>query len=328
MQEIAEWREIYEGGSPEVEDEIFAHLAEQMIAIQEGNRKKAGLARPYRTLHAKQLVGIANASLAIDEELPSAISVEHFRAGSHLPVVVRFSSASALPQSDGIPDMRGAALKLYLPDGATHDLLMTSFPVSHARNARQFVTFASIASGDRARLVECLVDAFGEAEAKRMLHNIQHGARPCASLAAERFWSRGAILWGDRPVRFDLRPTIRVTSEHAADDLHAELAERLNTGNIQFRLALQRYLDEDRTPIEDGATEWHEIDSDPIEIATLTIPRQDLLSEDARRRAAEVDAMAFNPWNAPPAFRPLGNLNRARRIVYQTSAKRWQNLAN
>jgi len=275
-------------------------------------------------LHARQLVGIKNAELIIDANLPSHFAVGHFTAGARLPVIARFSSASALPQPDSLPDMRGAALKIGVNGDAVHDLLMTSFPVSHARNARQFVEFAVIASGDRTTLVERVADAFGEAEAKRMLGNIQCGARQCVSLALERFWSRGAILWGNFPVRFDLRPTVAVASEEAADNLHAEFAARLGSADVCFRLALQPYVDEERTPIEDGSIEWRETDSPSIEIATLVIPRQDLLDEVALQRAKEVDALAFNPWNAPSIFRPLGHLNRARKVVYGSSAERWQ----
>ena len=324
MESAASWTEIYDGGSPEAEEEIFLGLAQQMLAIQEGNRVRAHLARPYRTLHAKQLVGIKNAELIVDANLPTRFAVGHFTAGTRLPVIARFSSASASPQSDSLPDIRGAALKIGVAGDAVHDLLMTSFPVSHARNARQFVEFAVIASGDRTTLVERVVDAFGEAEAKRMLGNIQRGARQCVSLALERFWSRGAILWGNFPVRFDLRPTIAAASAEPANDLHAEFAARLGSGDVCFRLALQSYVDEERTPIEDGAIEWREDNSPPLEIATLVIPRQNLLDEVTLERANEVDAMAFNPWNAPSAFRPLGNLNRARKVVYGSSAERWQ----
>lgn len=93
---------------------------------------------------------------------------------------------------------------------------------------------------------------------------------------------------------------------------------------VRYRLALQRFVDEDRTPIEDGAVEWREEVSPPVEVATVTIPQQEILSETGRAQAVEVDRIAFNPWNAPPEFRPLGNLNRARRIVYARSAQSWQ----
>jgi hypothetical protein len=242
---------------------------------------------------------------------------------------VRLSNASGVPQGDAAPDMRGAALRICHPQGDVHDLLMTSFPTSHARNARQFVTFAVIASGPREAMKVRLVEAFGEAEAQRMLGNIRQGVRPSPSLALETFWSRGAVLWGDAPVRFQLLPATgaETSGSDAAgaateNALRAEFTARLRRGAVRYRLALQRFVDEERTPIEDGASDW-EHTSPPIEIATLVVPQQDLDTDDGRRRSAAVDGLAFNPWNAPPRFRPLGNLNRARAVVYDMSARRW-----
>ncbi|MDE1146698.1 MAG: hypothetical protein PW843_08750 [Azospirillaceae bacterium] len=174
-----------------------------------------------------------------------------------------------------------------------------------------------------------LVAAFGEAETQRMMANIRQGFRPCPSLALERFWSRGAVLWSGQPVRFDLRPVPDAPPATGApadgpDALRLELAARLAAGDVRYRLALQRYVDEENTPIEDGTVEWREEVSPPVAVATLTIPQRDLLDEAARAQAAAVDALAFNPWNAPAEFRPLGNLNRARGVVYGMSARRWQ----
>jgi hypothetical protein len=225
--------------------------------------------------------------------------------------------------------MRGAALRVAVPGGAIHDLLLTNFPVSHARNARQFVEFAVIASSGSEALQARLIEKFGAAEAQRMIANVRRAIRPCRSFALEWFWSRGAVLWGEDPVRFALRPVADASPEQAAlsegpDALRVELAERLAAGPVQYRLALQRFVDETSTPIEDGAVEWRQGQSPLIEIATLTLPRQDLLSEAGIAQAAEVDRMAFNPWNTPSEFRPLGNLNRARGMVYGKSAERWQ----
>jgi hypothetical protein len=206
---------------------------------------------------------------------------------------------------------------------------MTSFPVSHARNARQFVEFAAIASGDRETMLARLVERFGLEEAQRMAANIKQGVRLCSSFALESFWSRGAILWNDTPVRFLLRPVPDAppaeTQNPISDDaLGTEFVDRLARAEVHFRLALQRYVDEQRTPIEDAAVEWTEAVSPPIEIATLILPQQDLTDDEAQSRATEVAGLAFNPWNAPDAFRPLGNLNRARGVIYARSAERWQ----
>jgi hypothetical protein len=78
------------------------------------------------------------------------------------------------------------------------------------------------------------------------------------------------------------------------------------------------------TPIEDGAIEWLERDSPWLRVATLTIADQDILDEDGRAARDRVDRLPFNPWYAPEEFRPLGNLNRARRVVYPASAHQWQ----
>lgn len=322
------WREVYDGGSVEAEREIILSLANELLGVQEINRHKAGLTHPSRTLHAKIVAGVTNATLSIEPSLPPEFAVGHFQAGVSLDATVRFSNASGVAQADSAPDMRGAAIRLRLPGDAVHDLLMTSFPVSHARNARQFVEFAVIASGDRATLSSRLVEKFGVEEAQRMANNIRGGVRPCSSFALENFWSRGAILWGENPVRFQLRAVREAAPAQPpasadSDALRTELAGRLLVAPVRFHLALQPFVDEERTPIEDGAVEWTEEVSRPIVIATLSIPQQDILSEPGQSQASLVDAMAFNPWNAPAEFRPLGNLNRARGVVYQKSAERW-----
>lgn len=321
------WQEIFDGGSREAENDIFRSLAETIVRIQESNRQRMGAPHALRTLHAKIVVGVSNARLVIDSDLADRFSVGHFLPGASLSTTVRLSNASGVPQGDSGPDMRGMALRVLIPAGSFHDLLMTSFPVSHARNARQFVEFARIASGDKAEMLQNLAKAFGKEETERMLANIKKGVRPCSSLALEQFWSRGAILWGTAgPVRFNLRPwkvdnMDELKPDSSAAALRADFMARLQRSDVAYRMALQEFISEEKTPIEDGATEWTEQVSPSIDVGTLIIPRQGLGAGDAP--ASAVDELAFNPWNAPEAFRPLGNLNRARKVVYSASAAGW-----
>jgi hypothetical protein len=329
MIHIDDWSETYEGGSPEAEEETFRNLGADMLRIQEANRQAMGAARVSRTLHSKMVIGVDNATLVVDRSMPDDLHDLYFVPGANISASVRFSNASGMPQSDVVPDMRGAAVRLQVPGGGIHDLLMTSFPTSHARNARQFVEFAALASGDKTTFPERLVEHFGGDEAQRMIANLRQGIRSSGSFAVERFWSRGAVLWAGRPVRFQLRPDIGAAAmadgdTGSADALRDEFSYRLKGGPVRFRLALQRYVDAARTPIEDAAVEWTEEWSPPVEVATLVIPQQDVVDAEGRARAAHVDEMAFNPWNAPPEFRPLGNLNRVRKLVYAMSAARWQ----
>ena len=104
--------------------------------------------------------------------------------------------------------MRGAAVRIKVSDTEWHDLLMTNFPVSHARNARQFVAFAQAMAGSKLLLLPRLLLSVGLSEMIRMFRNvIQASRRPVSSLALETYWSRGAILWGNDPVRYLLRPS-------------------------------------------------------------------------------------------------------------------------
>lgn len=323
----AAWTEVFDGGSPEAERAGFRALVAAMLEIQEKNRGTASAEHAMRTLHAKILVGIRNAKLHVDADLPEPFWVEYFMPGAIIDAVVRFSNASGIPRSDALPDMRGIAIKLHPTSGVQHDLLMTNYPVSHARNAHQFVEFATIAMGDSSTLKERLEARFGVEEATRMRQTLSQGMRPSNGLQYEMFWNRGAMLWGDRPVRLILRPEQNKASIDPVpatfDGLREAFAARLRQRSVAYRLALQPFISEVATPIEDAAVEWCESASKPIEVATLVIPQQDILEEQGLADMRMVNGLAFNPWNAPAAFRPLGNINRARGDVYGSSARQW-----
>lgn len=327
--EKGSWVEVYDGGSLEAEREGFHQLAQAMLDIQEKNRESAGATHAMRTLHSKILVGVTNAELRMDSDLPSQFHVGHFMPGAVLRASIRFSNASGVPKRDDAADMRGIAIKLALPHGKAHDLLMTNYPVSHARNAKQFVQFATIATGDPATFKERLIAHFGADEAMRMITTVMKGMRPSAGLQTEAFWGRGALLWGKVPVRLMLRPSPDSGGEQCealpatADGLREGFANVLRGRPVAYRLAIQSYVDEERTPIEDAAVEWIESVAPPVEVGTLVIPSQNILSEEGLRDMAHVNELAFNPWNAPALFRPLGNINRARGEVYGASARAW-----
>ena len=80
---------------------------------------------------------------------PPDLRVEFAQPNAAYPTVVRFSNASGSGQPDFKPDLRGVALRVQVPPDRQHDLLMTNYPVSHARDAYQFVKFATATAGGR-----------------------------------------------------------------------------------------------------------------------------------------------------------------------------------
>ncbi|WP_137747387.1 hypothetical protein [Acidovorax sp. NB1] len=321
----APWRESFLGGSPQAEAALFRTLAEQMRAVQMRNQQASGQSRPGRTLHAQMLAGMVGARLEVNPQLAPGLAQAHFQPGAVLACDLRLSFASGLAHGGLQRDMRGAALRLHLPQGGAHEILLTNFPVSHARDARQFVEIATLMTGPKALMPLKMLLRLGPGETLRVLRNLSAATGGLRGLAEENFWSRGALLWSEAgPVRLKLHPAAAVGGVPAeGESVAAHFARLLASQDLAWHLSAQRYQDETRTPIEDGCTGWSDADVPWERVATLTVPRQDLGTPTASAQAQALDATPFNPWHAPQAFRPLGNLNRVRRDIYAASAQRW-----
>ena len=336
------WAERPMGGSPEAERREFDRLAHEIMRVQLKVAKTASAhGVPHgvdRAFHARATLALPDAELRF-LDLPEDLCAGFARPGAAYPTVVRFSNAAGTPRPDTEPDLRGVALRVQVSDDEVHDLLMTNYPVSHARDARQFVEFAKATAGGRVSRVLGLlrlVRLFGLRETVRMLRNVltarKHRVR---SVTTETYWSRGAMRWGpELAVRYLLRPADGVPEGPRppggdAGYLATEARRRLLAGPVELELCVQRYVDEQTTPIEDTGVAWSEKVSPPEPVAVLRLPQCDTATVDALAQARVIDALPFNPWNTTEEFRPLGNLNRARKAAYDASAahrlgRRWE----
>jgi hypothetical protein len=326
------WKETMVGGSPEAERAEFDKLARDIMRVQLKNAKTASAhGVPHgvdRAFHAKSTLATDRAELTF-LDLADDLRAGFAQPGRTYPAAVRFSNAEGTGQPDSKPDLRGVALRVQVSAEESHDLLMPNFPVSHARNARQFVEFAKATAGGRPAPLGILrlVRLFGVRETVRMLKNVMTARRRVvSSVATETYWSRGAARWGPAlAVRYLLRPapdTVPAPGPRGDDPnyLSTEAARRLAEGDVRFELCIQRYLNEESTPIEDTAVEWTQRVAPAEPVAVLTLARGDLSTVDALAAAQVIDTMAFNPWNTTDEFRPLGNLNRARKMVYDAGS--------
>ena len=258
----APWKEVMAGGSPEAERAEFDELARDIMLVQQKNAKTASAhGVPHgvdRAFHAKSTLATDRATLTF-LDLASDLRAGFAQPGRSYPAIVRFSNAAGAGQPDTKPDLRGVALRVQVSPGESHDLLMTNFPVSHARDARQFVEFARATAGGPASRplgVLRLIRLFGVPETVRMLRNVTTARRrPVSSVVTETYWSRGAVRWGPvLAVRYLLRPAPdTVPAPHPPDDdpnyLQAEAGRRLAEADIRLELCIQRYVDEQSTPI-------------------------------------------------------------------------------
>jgi hypothetical protein len=91
------------------------------------------------------------------------------------------------------------------------------------------------------------------------------------------------------------------------------MAMTLANREVELDFLLQTQTDPQRMPIEDASIEWPERLSPFVPVARITIPRQRF---DSPEQLAFAGALSYNPWHAVADHRPLGNQNRARRLIY------------
>lgn len=93
------------------------------------------------------------------------------------------------------------------------------------------------------------------------------------------------------------------------------MVKQLAKGSAEFDFMVQFQTDADAMPIEDPGKAWPEKVSPFRKVATVRIAEQEFDSPQQREFG---ENLSFSPWHALPEHRPLGGINRARRIVYET----------
>jgi hypothetical protein len=143
--------------------------------------------------------------------------------------------------------------------------------------------------------------------------------KPFTGFATEPFHSAAPIACGPYAARVRLLPASREVKPGAAADWAANFRGYLEHGPLRFELQLQFFVDEARTPIEDASRDWPEDVAPYVTVGVLTLPVQDTQDAVGEALAATVEAAVFDPWRALMAHRPLGEVMRARRVVYYQS---------
>ncbi|MBK6809179.1 MAG: hypothetical protein IPI43_17305 [Sandaracinaceae bacterium] len=299
-------------------------LVREMIGILE--RK---LARDYpagstlRAAHPKSL-GVLHGSLTVEEHLPAELAVGVFQPGRRYDCWLRSSSASAKPQSDAVPDLRGLAIKLLGATGAGdadvprgQDFVLLSHPSMPLGTVPLFrdAIYYAVESSPLLLLAKFVLTGHA-----RALWELKKASGCPTSPLDIRYWSTTPYRFGDRVVKYGLIPTSAHRStlpaklgEHYLTDA---MAAHLDEHEATFDFCVQ--LQKDGMPIEDAAVVWDEAASPFIKLATVVIPLQ--VFRTPERRALS-ESLAFSPGHALPEHSPLGGLNRARVAIYERLAR-------
>jgi hypothetical protein len=110
------------------------------------------------------------------------------------------------------------------------------------------------------------------------------------------------------------RLPLRPPDDYLRDAMVAVLAKE----DVEFDIRIQRQTDPHLMPIENNAVLWPERISPRISAATLRLPKQKF---DSPAQLAFARRLSYNPWHCIAEHQPLGNQNRARRVMYDTLSK-------
>ncbi len=269
-----------------------------------------------RGFHSK-CHGIVRATFEVEPDLGPAFQVGVFQSGASYPAWIRFSSASFTPKADQARDVHGLAIKLMkvpnepraaLFEKQTQDFVLIDAPALMVGTVRQALDF------DRAQLRGPLSLWWHLATRLDELLALARITTAPRHLFEREYTSVTPFAHGpDRAVRYVVRlaagQEVRSASR-SASSLRDSLRETLRHGELKLELCVQsRGLGD--LPIEDARVDWA-VKSERI--ASITLHSEGFDSPAQERFG---DGLSFNPWNALEAHRPLGGLNRARRVVYR-----------
>jgi len=278
-----------------------------------------------RDAHPK-MHGLVRAEFIVEPDLASELRVGLFARPGTWRAWIRFSNQDGSIGPDSRRDIRGMAIKLMgVPgdklldderDAQTHDFILISTPVFVTRDAAEFDQLICCLTGS-------LLDKLGFFLSHwRVAWNLMRSMKQHANPLQIRYFSTTPYRFGSAAVKYSAIPTGRaedaVPRDPDDDYLRLAMVRQLQGGEASFDFAVQFQTDATAMPIEDAGREWPQAASPFRKVATIRIPAQ---AFDTPQQRDLGERLSFSPWHALPEHRPLGGVNRARKIVYQTISR-------
>ena len=303
-------------------DEVLAGL---IPVIKETILAKFKTGTTYRDTHAKGHAAV-RAELIVEADLPQELSVGIFSKPRTYPAWIRFSNLSITPEHDLQKDVRALAIKLMDVDGEmlwqpeagakTMDLLMMGAPCFLTPNLSTFTEFQKALRAGGWTLFWYLITH------PKTLWMIASAQSTTGSVFEIPYWSQTPFTFGDRAVQYHMQPlTDRITPIPVRPNpnyLREEIIRTLEEQAIEFDFMVQFQVDPYKMPIEDPTVRWDPELSPYRKVAKVRVLRQSNIDSPERRIFCE--NLSFNSWRTLPEHRPMGDLNRARRAIYEAIA--------
>ena len=311
-------------------EEVLAQNIAQVIEKSIREQYTAGNA--LRDAHPKAH-GCVRAEFHVSKNIPTQFAKGVFIPDQSYQAWIRFSNASNDATSADIDkDARGIAIKLLGVPGqkilesekqaTTQDFIMINHPVFFANDAKRYLSFMNDVNSHNMIRKLHIPFALGFKGTMNAL-----GARnsQIANPLYARYWSMVPYQLGlgnDRQaVKYSVRACSVTPNNLPKNPSHDFLRDALKT-TLQNTDACMEFLIQPRTSnemlVEDAMTEWDEKAAPFYQVATIYIPKQEF---DTPEQNKFCENLSYTPWHALPEHKPLGAVNRMRKVIYENISR-------
>jgi catalase len=310
------------------------HPDEEAITSKIADRVESGIRKQYepgsarRDVHAKT-TGCLRGEFRVNESIPAHLAKGVFIPGKTYQAYLRFSNGSGDPKqfADGHDDGRGLAIKLMGVPGqkiletdrnaTTQDFVLINHPIFFTSDPLTYLTLIEKATGN---LLTKLTIPFNLGLKGTHLFKELNSGKISNPLQV-RYFSASAFRLGSGPDRLAVKWSVKPVSDHSdplpANPGHDFLTEAmqatLRKGDVTLKFLVQPRTSPDLS-VEDTMTEWKEEVAPFYEVATIRIPAQQFDTPELKKLG---ETLSFNVWHALEEHRPLGAVNRMRKVVYE-----------
>ncbi|MGK7880109.1 MAG: catalase family protein [Crocosphaera sp.] len=341
--------------SPEKIEQVEALIQELKKGVQDNTklRKENGklLPKAVRSQHPKSH-GLLKAKFIVSPDIPNNLRRGLFAQPETYKAWVRFSNASSRInekgelQSDWFPDLRAISIKVLDPPGKSlvddkpeQDFILINHPVFFASNLENFVDvfkMLPILRTEKEEDIKAYIEKLPTAQRKKALSKslrilnsmntpnklkvLEKGASPLNLT----YWSTTPFKLGDENVQYLVianrdNSMVSKPNKDNPNFLRSAMVEQLKEQDVTFDFAVLLPENPEELSINDATENWDiRSKSKSIVVATLQIPKQNF---DSLMRRELDEELSFTPWHALPEHRPIGEINLARKEIYQELSK-------
>ena len=286
--------------------------------------------------------GCVLASFEVKKNLPSEFAHGIFSQSTATPYKawIRYSNGRPGNNPDTQPDGRGMAIKVLGVSGAkillndetgTQDFVMINHDVFFVRNAHDYISFQKNPS------LFMLLHPFHEF-AILTATGLEKITNPFQS----QYWSMVPYRLGPeseaRAMKYTVVPTpcdgertVATPVSSSPNFLLEAMVSSMQKGDACFNFQMQLQKNGKSMPIEDPTISWDAAGASYTIVATIRIAKKDndgKLGLQNKERTEFCENLSMSPWHANPELRPLGGINRVRKVVYQAISSHRHELNN